>query len=204
MSEHKKQWELLGEEPIYDGFYSLSRARFKHTKFNGGWTNEVDREVLNRGNVIGVLAHDQNTDAVALVEQFRLGARHEPNNPWLMEVIAGMVEPGEEPLEVAVREAREEAGLTLNTPRLVRQYYSSPSSTSEQVFVYYAETDLTGIGGVHGLDAEDEDILVHVVPADQAIQMLDTGVIKNAISVIAMQWILQMRLTFMASVLPRT
>ena len=188
MSEHKKEWELLSEEPIYDGFYSLSRATFKHTKFNGGWTGVVDREVLNRGNVIGVLAHDPKTDSVALVEQFRLGARFEADNPWLMEVIAGMVEPGEEPAEVAVREAREEAGLSLKKPQLIRQYYSSPSSTAEQVFVYYAETDLTGVGGVHGLDAEDEDILVHVVPADEAIQMMETGVIKNAISVIAMQW----------------
>lgn len=188
MSEHKKDWELLSEEPIYDGFYSLSKARFKHTKFNGGWTGVVDREVLNRGNVVGVLAHDPKSDSVALVEQFRLGARFEADNPWLMEVIAGMVEPGEEPADVAVREAFEETGLTLKKPKLVRQYYSSPSSTAEQVFIYYAETDLAGIGGVHGLDVEDEDILVHVVSADDAIQMMEEGIIKNAISVIAMQW----------------
>ena len=188
MSKHEKQWELLGEEPIYDGFYSLSRVEFKHTKFIGGWTGVVDREVLNRGNVIGVLAHDPKSDQIALVEQFRYGARHEADNPWLMEVIAGMVEPGEQPEAVAVREAMEEAGIELNNPRLIRQYYSSPSSTSEQVFIYYAESNLKDIGGVHGLDAEDEDILVHLVGADEAIHMMEQGVIKNAISVIAIQW----------------
>jgi len=188
MSEFKKQWKFLGDEKIYDGFYSLSRAQFKHTKFNGGWTGVVDREVLNRGNVIGVLAHDPKADTVALVEQFRYGARLEPTNPWLMETIAGMVEPGEEPQEVAIREAKEEAGIDLVSPRLVRQFYSSPSATTEQVFIYYAETDLSDVGGVHGLDAEDEDILVHVVKADEAIEMMEQGIIKNAISVIAMQW----------------
>lgn len=188
-TEHKKQWELLSEEPIYEGFYSLSRVEFKHTKFNGEWTGVVDREVLNRGNVIGVLAHDPKLDKIALVEQFRFGGRHEADNPWLMEVIAGMVERGEQPQDVAVREAKEEAGLDLKNPRLIRQYYSSPSSTTEQVFIYYAESDLSHAGGVHGLDAEDEDILVHLVTAEQAVQMMEEGVIKNAISVIAVQWL---------------
>ena len=188
MSNHKKEWELLDHTAIYDGFYSLSSAKFKHTKFDGGWTGVVEREVLNRGNVIGVLAHDPTTDTVALVEQFRYGARLESTNPWLIETIAGMVEPGEQPADVAVREAKEEAGIDLINPRLVRQYYSSPSSTTEQVFIYYAETDLTNVGGVHGLADEDEDILVHVVKADKAIAMMEQGVIKNAISVIAMQW----------------
>ncbi len=188
MSEHKKEWEFLSEDSIHEGFYSLSRVQFKHTMCNGGWTGVVEREVLNRGNVIGVLAHDPQSDTVALVEQFRYGAKLEPTNPWLMETIAGMVEPGEEPQDVAVREAKEEAGIDLVNPRLVRQYYSSPSSTTEQVFIYYAQTDLSGVGGVHGLAAENEDILVHVVSADEAIAMMENGVLKNAISVIAMQW----------------
>lgn len=184
----EKHWEFLGEQPIYDGFYSVSKASFKHTKFNGGWTGTVEREVLNRGNVIGVLAHDPETDQIALVEQFRFGAKGEADNPWLMEVIAGMVETGEQPDEVATREAWEEAGITVTAPTLISQYYSSPSSTTEQVFVYYAACDLSDVGGVHGLEEEDEDIRVHVVPANDAIRMLENGVIKNAISVVAMQW----------------
>ena len=189
MSDHEKHWELLTEKLIYDGFYSLSRVEFKHTKFHGGWTGVVSREVLNRGDVIGVLAHDPKSDRIALVEQFRYGARYEADNPWLMEVIAGMVEPGESPQNVAVREAKEEAGLELETPRLIRQYYSSPSSTSEQVYIYYAEADLSTVGGVHGLEEEDEDILVHTVTTNEAILMMEEGVIKNAISLVAVQWL---------------
>jgi len=191
--EYKKQWELLSEELIYEGFYSLSRVEFKHTKFNGEWTGVVNREVLNRGNVIGVLAHDPTSDKIALVEQFRFGGRYEDDNPWLLEVIAGMVESGEQPEDVAMREAKEEADLDLANLRLIRQYYSSPSSTSEQVFIYYAETDLNNAGGVHGLDAEDEDILVHLVTVDEAVQMMEDCVIKNAISVIAVQWLQHQR-----------
>jgi len=194
MSDRKLEWEFLGEESIYDGFYTLSRASFRHTKFNGGWTDVVEREVLQRGNVIGVLAHDPNSDQVALVEQFRFGARTKPDNPWLMEVIAGMVEPGEEPHEVAVREAKEEAGLTLSNVQLIQQYYSSPSSTSEEVYVFYAEADLSDAGGVHGLDDEDEDIQVHIVKSDDAIRMMEDKIIKNAISVVALQWFQHQRL----------
>lgn len=186
--DSEKRWELLGEEPIYNGFYSVSKAWFKHTKFKGGWTGKVEREVLNRGNVIGLLAHDPDTDHIALVEQFRFGAKGEADNPWLMEVIAGMVEKGEQPEDVVVREAKEEAGIVVNEPRLISQYYSSPSSTSEQVFIYYAACDLSSVGGVHGLEEEDEDIQVHVIPSTEAIKLLECGVIKNAISVVAMQW----------------
>jgi len=152
VSDVKKEWELLDESVVYEGFYSLSLAKFKHTKFNGEWTGVVEREVLNRGNVIGVIAHDPNSDQVVLVEQFRFGARYESTNPWLMEVIAGMVEAGEEPIDVAIREAKEEAGVELNNPTLIRQYYSSPSSMAEQVSIYYATADLSTVSGVHGLN----------------------------------------------------
>ncbi len=183
----KKEWKLNQREEIYDGFYKLSRMHFQHTLFKGGWSESIDRELLERGNVAALLPYDPATDTVVLVEQFRVGSAAN-GNPWLTEVIAGMVEPGESPDEMVRREAREEAGLEVAELLPVCQYYSSPGSSTEQVFIYASLLDLSQAGGLYGLEEEGEDIRVVKVSAPEAIELLDSGVICNALSVIAMQW----------------
>ena len=185
----KREWQLDSRETIYTGFYSLERLHFRHTLHQGGWTPMIDREHFVRGNVAAVLPYDPNTDRVALIEQFRIGAMHQQPDPWLLEVIAGMIETDEKPAEVAVREAYEEAGLQLKEVQLISHYLASPGITTEEVFIYFAETDLSNAGGVFGLDKENEDILVRIMPAEEAIGMLDTREVRNAISIIALQWL---------------
>ncbi|MBX2836397.1 MAG: NUDIX domain-containing protein [Gammaproteobacteria bacterium] len=188
MNDNEKQWQLDSRSNVFDGFYRLDKVEFKHTLYNGGWTSTIDREMIHRGNVTAVLPYDPKLNAVALVEQFRIGAMNQ-ESPWLWEVIAGMMDkPGEAPEEVAKREALEEAGLELQKLSLIAHYLASPGSTTEEVFIFFAETDLSSAGGVYGLAEENEDILVKVIPADKAIEMLDNRTICNAISIIAMQW----------------
>jgi ADP-ribose pyrophosphatase len=185
----KREWQLDSRETIYTGFYSLERLHFRHTLHQGGWTPVLNREHFVRGNVAAVLPYDPKTDQVALIEQFRIGAMHQQPDPWLLEVIAGMIETDEKPAEVAVREAHEEAGLELKEVELISHYLASPGITTEEVFIYFAETDLSNAGGVYGLDKENEDILVRIMPAEHAIGMLDTREVRNAISIIALQWL---------------
>jgi ADP-ribose pyrophosphatase len=193
-SKSTKEWTLASRETVFKGYYQVDKLRFHHSLFNGGTSELIDREMFVRGNVAAVLAYDPKSDSIALVEQFRIGAMNQPDNPWLLEVIAGMIEKGEEPEEVAIRESKEEAGLNLTEVQLIRRYLASPGCTPEEVFIFYAETDLSQVQGVHGLEAEGEDIQVHVMSADDAIQMLDEGIIKNSISIIALQWFQYQRL----------
>ncbi|MEE9322829.1 MAG: NUDIX domain-containing protein [Granulosicoccus sp.] len=183
-----RHWTLESQETLFSGFYQIDRLRFRHSLHQGGSTPILDRELFLRGNVTGVLPYDPVTDQVALIEQFRIGAMHQNPDPWLTEIIAGMIEPGEAPEEVAVRESKEEAGLTLDKVELIAHYLGSPGATTEEVFIYYAETDLSTAGGVYGLDQENEDILVKIVSADEAIGMLDSRQVRNALSIIALQW----------------
>lgn len=90
--------------------------------------------------------------------------------------------------DVAVREAYEEAGLKLTNVKQVMHYLASPGSTTEEVFLFYAHADLSDANGVFGLDEEGEDILLHVVSAEQAIAMLENGTVCNALSIVALQW----------------
>ncbi|MFK7855196.1 MAG: NUDIX domain-containing protein [Granulosicoccus sp.] len=184
-----RQWSLESRDTRYSGFYQIDSVQFKHDWHSGESSPVIEREVFVRGNVVGVLPYDPKTDEVALVEQFRIGAMYQKPDPWMTEIIAGMIDTDESPSEVAIRESREEAGIELDKVELISHYLASPGASSEEVFVYFAETDLSHIGGTHGLAEEDEDILVKIVSADTAIEMLDTRVIRNALSIIALQWL---------------
>jgi len=193
-AEPNREWKVESCEIAYKGFYTIEKYIFRHALFDGGQSEPVDREQFIRGNVVGVIAHDPRLDRVALVEQFRIGARNRHDHPWLIEIIAGMIEPSEKPHDVAVREAYEEAGITLVNAREVMRYLASPGSSTEEVFIYYAEADLSEASGVHGLESEGEDILLHVLDSDEAIAMLDNGKVCNALSIIALQWFRHHRL----------
>jgi ADP-ribose pyrophosphatase len=110
------------------------------------------------------------------------------DSPWLFEVIAGMIEPNEDPDEVCHRESFEEAGITLTGLRKALTYLSSPGGTTERLHIYTAKTDATLARGVHGLASESEDIMVHRVKESEAREWLDNGKIDNAAAIIALQW----------------
>ncbi len=181
--------ELISKKTLYKGFFRMNEYRFKHRLFKGGWSAEVKREVFERGHAGVLLAYDPKRDEVVLIEQIRIPAYETSQPPWLLEVIAGMVEEGESPEEVVRREATEEAGITIGRCKPIVSYLSSPGGTSERMYVYVGEVDATTATGIHGLACENEDIRVHVVSREQAYQWVEEGIIDNAASVIALQWL---------------
>jgi len=174
---------------VYDGFFRMDRYVLRHERFEGGWSEPLVREVLERGHAVAVLLHDPALDSVVMVEQFRIGGIHDGRGAWMLELVAGIVEPGEGPGEVAVRESLEEAGCAVGALERVAEYALSPGGSTERVALYYAPIDAAGAGGVHGLAEEGEDILVHVVPVDEALAMVGDGRIASATPVIALQWL---------------
>lgn len=181
--------KLLNQRDLYKGFFRMTEYRFKHRLFEGGWSEEVKREVFERGNAGVLLAYDPKRDEVVLIEQIRIPAYETSETPWLLEVVAGMVEQGESPEDVVRREAQEEAGVVVGRCEPIVSYLSSPGGTSERMHVYVGEVDATTAKGIHGLACENEDIRVHVVSREQAYRWVEEGVIDNAASVIALQWL---------------
>ena len=185
----KRQWNVKSRDVVYSGFYQMDTVSFQHDLHGGGSTGVINRELFVRGNVVGLIVYDPSSDCTVLLEQFRIGAMHQRPDPWLMEIIAGMIDTDETPEQVAIREAKEEAGIFMTDVQLVMHYLASPGASTEEVFLYYAETDLSGVGGYHGLPDEDEDIRVSVVKAEEAFAMMDKRVVKNALSIIGLQWL---------------
>lgn len=186
---NRQDIELLEVKSIFNGFFTMDEYRFKHKLFKGGWSGEVKREVFERGDAVVVLPYDPITDQVVLIEQIRIPVIRSGQTPWLLELVAGMIEPNEVALDVAHRELLEESGLKAKQINLISSYFSSPGGTSEKFDFFWAEVDASLAQGVHGLDEEDEDIQVHVMSREQAFTLVKDGIINNASTVIGLQWL---------------
>ncbi|MFT6125122.1 MAG: ADP-ribose pyrophosphatase [Shewanella sp.] len=183
-------FSLISKKVLYKGFFQLDEYTFKHKLFKGGWSGEITREVFERGNAVVVLPYDPVRDEIVLIEQIRVPALVTTKSIWLLELVAGMIEPGECPEQVAERELAEEAGLSLLGLTRINSYLVSPGGTSERFHLFWGQVDTTKAGGIHGLEHENEDIRVHVVSREQAYEWINNGRIDNASTVLGIQWLM--------------
>jgi len=183
------------EQGVYDGFFKIRQFTLSHRLFEGGWSGEVCRELFQRRDAAGVLLYDPVLDAVALVEQFRIGvygsdtAKANNVSPWMLELVAGLIERDESPEGVVMRESVEEAGVQVQQLEPIGRYYSSPGGSNEFLYLFAGRADLSRAGGIHGLEDENEDIRVHVLTIDDLWSRLERGELITAHTLIAVQWL---------------
>ncbi|GAB5452682.1 MAG: NUDIX domain-containing protein [Halioglobus sp.] len=180
---------VLEDQVAWSGHYAMRRLTLQYRSFNGGWNDPVQREVFERGDAVAVLPYDPEEDTLVLVEQFRPGAMRANSSPWMLELVAGVVEAGESDADVAHRETMEEAACQLADLLPMATVFPSAGACSEQVRLYCGRVKSAGAGGVHGLQEEGEDILVHVMPRTDALQLLAADRVPNGHTHIALQWL---------------
>ena len=181
--------EIIEKRTAFQGYTRIDEYRLRYSLYQGGMGAEIKREVMERGHAILVLPYDPARDEIVLIEQFRMGLYARGDDPWCLEVVAGIIEDGEALEDVVRREAREEAGIELDNITHVVDCYTSPGITSEQISIYCAQTDAANAGGVHGVEAEGEDIKVIVMAFDDVMAALSDGRITAGPAIIAAQWL---------------
>lgn len=184
-----RYFDIIEEQVLHAGFFKLLRLQVRHELFQGGMSEVVTRELFQRGNCVAVVLYDPAHDNVVLLEQFRVGALKSGGNPWLFEIVAGAIEEGESPEEVAIRESGEEAGCSIKRLIRVGCFYTSPGGCSEQITLFCGLVDSNGLGGVHGVAEEVEDIKVSVVDFVETMNLIEQGVIDSAIPILGLQWL---------------
>ncbi len=182
--------EIIHNELCYQGFFRMERYTLRHRLFNGGWSQPIIRELLERGHAAAVLPYDPARDQVVLIEQFRAGAMSISTGPWLLEIVAGIIEPSEVAEEVVRREAIEEAGCDILELVPLYDYLVSPGGTTERIALFCGKVDSAHLGGIYGKMDEGEDIKVHVMALDDALTLLNSGKIISASAIIALQWLI--------------
>ncbi|HSC74806.1 MAG TPA: NUDIX domain-containing protein [Pseudomonadales bacterium] len=184
--------EIQKTETVFQGFFRVLRYRLRHRLFSGEWSNVIQRELFARGDSVGVLLYDPARDCVALAQQFRIGCLDNTDGAWVWEVVAGMVKPDENSLQVALREVAEETGLQLHAEQLqpITRYFSSPGGTDERLQLYCALCDLPPeVEGTYGLTEEAEDIRIRLFATTTVFDAMLAGAINNAATIIALQWL---------------
>lgn len=174
------------ERVIHDGYMTFEVGRLTFKRFDGRVVTAHGRELLTRGQVVGVLPYDPHRDEVVLVEQVRVGCAH-TRRPWVLEIVAGTLDEGESLTTAARRELEEETGLHADSLKCMAHYRPSPGASTELVHVYLAHVDATQVQPFAGMEDESEDIRCHRFALKDAMRMVRDGVIDNAVSVIALQ-----------------
>lgn len=182
------KWKLLNTESRYQGFFKIDSCNIRHQTFAGGEI-DIQRELFHRGDAVAVLLYDPGKDRVVLIEQFRVGAIDDEAGPWLLEIVAGVVEQGESVTDVARRECKEEAGIDVHSFETVHSFYSSPGGCSEKIHLLCAMVDSDHAQGIHGVEEEGEDIRVMVVDFAQVHELMVSQRVGSAIPLIALQWL---------------
>ena len=184
----------------YANFFAVEEYRLSHTRFDGTASGALERAAFISADAVTVLPYDRRRDRVMLIEQFRIGAHARGDaQPWVLEPIAGRIDPGESPEDCAHREALEEAGLHLE--RLIRYggFYASPGAKTEFLHGYIGLAELPddaeGLGGVPG---EGEDIRAHVMGFEDAMALMQSGEINVAPTALALLNLAAMREALLA------
>lgn len=187
----EKNFKILAKELIHSGFCHLEKFTLQNKLFSGAWSLPYTRELLLKPKVAAALPYDPVLDRVILIEQFRVGALDDEDSPWLLEVVAGIMDRASETsLEQLIRrELYEEAGVKAQELLHICDYWVSPGASTEKVKLFCAKVDSTKAPAFCGISEENEDIKVHVLSREEVFVWLQKGKIKNSAAIIAVQWL---------------
>lgn len=189
----KLQAKITKVTPEYKGFLTVNKVEIEKERHEGGM-EKLTWLVMERGHAVGVLGYDPVRDEVVLVNEMRPGILCAGDYPYTDNVIAGGINKDETPLQAAVRETKEEAGLDLKDPVLVHPgAYVSSGGTSEKIAIVVGIVDTSKAGGIHGCADERENIKTTVMKADEFFRQVKSGEQSDLKTLVAGYWLLENR-----------
>lgn len=159
-------------------------------QFKDGHWKRLSRESYDRGNGTCILLYNQEKGTVILTRQFRMPAYHNDERDGMsIEVCAGAIDKNESPQVTIIREAEEEVGYRLVHTKQIMEAYSSPGALTEKMYFFIgAYTDAMKINDGGGVASENEEIEVLELSFSTALEMIDSGEIKDAKTIILLQY----------------
>lgn len=181
-------------EKAFDSFLKVDRIYVKQRTTEGEWSEEFSREVMLRRNAVAILLIDPVTKKLLFTRQLRMGSSTQ-GEPWIYEMVAGLIDPGEDEITALKREAQEEAGIdNVENIKLISEYYSSAGVCSEKISLYYGEADLSNVSKSGGNKAENEYIEILLIDLEDAFVWQEEGKFGTANGNVALYWLMKERL----------
>jgi ADP-ribose pyrophosphatase len=185
-----KKVNIIDKKIVFDDFYKIEEAILQYEKTNGEITEPMQRLCFRRGDSVACVVYNTDTCKAILVKQFRYPA-YEHGEAWIVEIVAGMLKEGEDPIQQMKNEVLEEVGYAVNKIEYITRCYMSPGGSSERAYVYCVEVSNDSkvtYGG--GLAEETEDIEVVDYSLDELREALAENKIPDAKSIIACNYLL--------------
>lgn len=180
--------KILKTELLSDSWYILNKVTLEYQKNDATWETQI-REVYDRGNGAAILLYNSNKKTVVLTQQFRLPTYLNGNKTGMMiEVCAGLLDK-DNPEQCIIRETEEETGYRLAKVQKVFETYMSPGSVTEILYFFVGEYNATmKVSDGGGIVTEHENINVLELPFEQAYNMIASGEIKDAKTIMLLQY----------------
>ncbi len=183
-----KKVEIKEKKRVFDDFFKIDEVFLSHEQFDGQMSPLVRRLSFERGDSVAALLWNKESRKLILTHQFRYPT-YEKGRGWITEVVAGVLGKDEEPESAIRREILEETGYDAKVIDYISTFYVSPGGSSERIILYSAEvTNKDKISGGGGVASEHEDIQVKEFSWTDIQQMLETGKIVDAKTIIALMW----------------
>lgn len=180
--------KIIQTELLSDNWYILNKVTFDYQKADDSIITQK-REVYDRGNGAAILLYNKENKTIILTRQFRLPTYLNGNqNGMMIEVCAGLLDQ-DEPEQCIIRETEEETGYRISKVQKIMETYMSPGAITEILYLFIGEYDASmkvSEGG--GLDHEQEDIEVIEMPFEKAYNMIATGKLKDAKTIMLLQY----------------
>ena len=184
----KSKFKIINSRNIYNGFFKMNEITLRYKKFDGKWCNDVKRELFGGAQVSAVLPYDPIKKEIILLKQFRPGTISKNVDNYLTEIVAGIIDDGEDPQTTAKRECFEETGCTVKNLIPIHSYFPAPGSSQSFYHLFLAEIESFDGKRITGLKTENEDILVQSYKIDEVKKKLKDGEFLNGLALIALQW----------------
>jgi nudix-type nucleoside diphosphatase (YffH/AdpP family) len=181
--------EVISGARIFDDFFQIEEARLRFERYGGGMGPVVRRLKFERGDSAAALLVDPRRKCVYLTEQFKYPTLGKADG-WIVEIVAGTMEAGEGAEATIRREILEEVGFEVDTLESIADFFVSPGSSSERIFLFYAavsDSARKSRGG--GLAAENEDIRVMEWPLEDFLSRVRSGTLRDAKTLVAGYWL---------------
>lgn len=180
--------KIIEEKVLSNNWYVLKKIIFEYRNKQGEWQTQA-REAYDRGNGATILLYNKENQTVVLTEQFRMPTYVNGNDSgMLIEACAGLLDK-DNPEDCIRRETEEETGYRISEVKKVFEAYMSPGSVTEILYFFVAEySKAMKVNEGGGAENEQENIDVLEIDFNEAIEMINTGQIKDGKTIMLLQY----------------